>query len=79
MKNGDFSYEIKENLGCIGVGSGAWGTELNLISWNGASPKYDIRKWTDDHSRMGKGISLTKAELEQLYVLLGEIFGNEEE
>ena len=79
MRNGDVSYEIKESLGCIGVGSGAWGTELNLISWNGASPKYDIRKWTDDHERMGKGISLTKSELEELYELLRDIFEDEEE
>ena len=76
---GDFSYEIKDTFGVCGFGGGNWATELNLISWNGAAPKYDIRKWTDDHEKMGKGISLTKSELEGLYELLRNIFEDEEE
>lgn len=60
----EFKYEIKENL--VTIPSGTWNLELNLISWNGADPKYDIRKWNADHSRMGKGISLTKEEMTAL-------------
>ena len=34
--------------------------QLNMVSWNGNPPKYDIRDWSPDGSRMGKGISLTE-------------------
>ena len=40
--------------------------ELNLVSWNGREPKYDLRDWDENHTRMGKGITLTKEEVEKL-------------
>ena len=58
-----FSYEIVEQLGVISEGSGGWTKELNLISWNGKEPKYDIRDWAPDHEKMGKGVTLSKEEL----------------
>ena len=39
--------------------------ELNLISWNDRRPKYDIRGWNEDHTRMTKGVTLNKEEMEQ--------------
>ncbi len=39
--------------------SRSWHGEVNLISWNGAEPKIDIRAWNDDHTKCSKGISLT--------------------
>ncbi|MBP3199255.1 MAG: hypothetical protein J6N21_19970, partial [Butyrivibrio sp.] len=50
-----------------------WRKELNLISWNEAEPKYDIRDWAPDHEKMGKGITLTKEEAKQLYIALSQI------
>jgi hypothetical protein len=43
--------------------------KLNLVSWNGKEPKYDIRTWSPDGEKMGKGVSLTEEEMEQLVVL----------
>ena len=43
--------------------------ELNLISWNDNPPKFDIRDWSPDHSRMGKGTSLTEEEMNRLIEL----------
>ena len=40
-----------------------------MVSWNDREPKYDIRSWSPDHSRMGKGISLTEEEMERLVEL----------
>ena len=37
--------------------------ELNVISWGGRKPKYDIRGWSEDHQKMTKGITLTEDEL----------------
>ena len=49
----EFKYEIQENLGVISESSNGWSRELNLISWNGGKPKYDIRDWAPDHEKMG--------------------------
>jgi hypothetical protein len=40
-----------------------------MVSWNGKEPKYDIRTWSPDGEKMGKGVSLTEEEMEQLVVL----------
>ena len=67
----DFSYEIKETVGVISDGSRGWKRELNIVSWNGGQPKFDIRDWAPDHEKMGKGITLSHDDAEILYVLLG--------
>lgn len=36
--------------------------EVNLVSWNEAKPKYDIRPWSPDHKKMGKGLTFTADE-----------------
>ena len=71
----EFKYEIQENLGEISESGKGWTRELNLISWNDGAPKYDIRDWAPDHVKMGKGMSLTKEELENLYEIIGEVLG----
>ena len=66
----DFSFEITKSIGTIAEGKGGWNLELNLVSWGGRPPKYDIRSWAPDHQKMGKGITLTKEELVALKNLL---------
>jgi hypothetical protein len=44
--------------------------ELNLISWNGKEPKFDLRDWAPEHEKMGKGITLNNEELKALRELL---------
>ena len=74
----DFKYEIVEQIGIISESSKGWTKELNLISWNGAQPKYDIRDWAPEHEKMGKGITLTKEELDQLAKLINNAIGQAE-
>ena len=66
----DFKYDIAEEIGVLSENAKGWRKELNLISWNGATPKYDIREWTPNHEKMGKGVTLTKEELETLKKLI---------
>lgn len=67
----EFSYEIIEEIGQVGnpTASG-WSTRLNLISWNGGTPKLDIRSWNEDMTRMGKGVTFSKEDAKDLAVLL---------
>lgn len=73
MFNSDFSFEIKEKLGVISNGSKGWNLELNLVSWSEKPAKYDIRQWSPEHDKMGKGVTFTKEELESLRNLLNSI------
>ncbi|MEQ8175044.1 MAG: PC4/YdbC family ssDNA-binding protein [Syntrophomonadaceae bacterium] len=62
----DLKFEIIETLGVLSEGSRGWQKEVNLISWNGRSPKLDVRDWSPDHQRMGKGLTFTRDELIKL-------------
>ena len=73
MYMADFQYEIVEELGVLSTGPKGWTKELNLISWNGREPKYDIRDWAPEHEKMGKGVTLSDEEIEVLKKLLSEI------
>ena len=55
----DFDFEITEHIGVLAEKTKGWKREINLVSWGGAEPKIDIRDWSPDHSKMGKGITLT--------------------
>lgn len=68
----DFKYEIIKELGILSENAKGWRKELNLISWNGAAPKYDIRDWAPEHEKMGKGVTLTEAEVDALRELLSK-------
>jgi len=73
VKMADIKYEIKENVGELSESSKGWKKELNLVSWNDKEAKYDIREWSPEHEKMGKGITLSKEELIKLKELLSGI------
>lgn len=66
----DIKYEIEREIGVLSENAKGWTKELNLISWNGAAAKYDLRDWSPEHEKMGKGITLTEAEALKLKELL---------
>ena len=69
----DIKFEIKVTLGAIAESAKGWKKELNIISWNGKEAKYDLREWSPDHEKMGKGVTLTNDELKSLRNLLNSI------
>ena len=71
-KKDSINYEVINNIGVISETSKGWLTELNRVSWNLAEPKYDIRSWSPDHTKMGKGITLTEEELRELGRIIDE-------
>ncbi len=66
----DIKFEIQKEIGVLSEGTKGWRKEINLVSWNGAEPKYDIRDWAPNHEKMGKGVTLTEAEVQKLKELL---------
>ena len=69
----ELKYEITEEIGVLSENAKGWKKELNMVSWNDHDPKYDVREWAPDHSRMGKGVTLTADELAELKELLAGI------
>lgn len=69
----EVKYEIKKQIGEISSSAKGWTKEVNLVSWNGAKAKIDIRDWSPEHKKMGKGITLTEDETKKLYYILKEV------
>lgn len=69
----EIKYEIVEKIAVLSTTEKGWSKELNLVSWNKREPKYDLRDWNENHEKMGKGITLTKEELEKLKETLNKI------
>jgi len=65
-------YEIYKRLAKLSAPNNGWVKELNLVSWGGREPVYDIRTWTEDHSRYGRGVTLTAGEMARLKQALSE-------
>ncbi|WP_138159503.1 YdbC family protein [Peptoniphilus catoniae] len=62
----DIKFEIVKHLAVLSEKSTGWTKEVNLVSWNDRNPKYDIREWSPDHTRMSKGLTFTDEEIEIL-------------
>jgi hypothetical protein len=69
----DIRFEIIKTIGVLSESAKGWTKELNLISWNGREPKYDLREWDPEHGKMGKGVTLTEDELIELRDILQEM------
>ena len=66
----EIKYEIIKKIGVLSKTASGWTKELNLMSWNDREPKYDIREWSPDREKMGKGVTLSREELLALKDLL---------
>ena len=69
----EIKYEVVEKIGIVSEGSNGWNKELNLISWNEREPVLDIRTWSPDHEKMGKGITITTVEAKALREMLNKL------
>jgi hypothetical protein len=56
------TFEVVRHIGVLSESKSGWRKELNLLSWNGRPPKYDVRDWAPNREKAGKGAGLTKEE-----------------
>lgn len=70
MVSKEIRYEIIQHYGIISTSNAGWNKEINLIRWNERPAKIDIRDWSPDHSKMGKGITLTDEDAKKLIDIL---------
>jgi hypothetical protein len=66
-KDNGFTYEIKKHIATLSTNSFEnTALELNLVSYRGAEPKLDLRKWNKANNQLLKGITLNREEAEKL-------------
>ncbi|MCM0582012.1 hypothetical protein H9L19_03900 [Weissella diestrammenae] len=76
-ERGELKFEIIEKFGQLSTSKSGWHLELNLVKWGDNQPKFDLRSWREDHQKMGKGIGLTHAELQELQQVVNRILAGE--
>ena len=69
-KKDELQFEIINHICTLSTSPSGWLTEFNRVSWNGKEPKYDLRAWAPDHTKMGKGITLSEEDLIALHEIL---------
>lgn len=62
----DIQYVLAKEIAVLSESDSGYTKEINLVSWNGAEPKYDIRSFSPDREKCGKGITLTAEEAARL-------------
>lgn len=74
----DLKYEILEKFGVLSTSKSGWNLELNFVQWGDSVPKFDLRSWSPDHKKMGKGLTLTHDDLVALNGLTNQILATEQ-
>lgn len=69
----EIKYEIIKKVGVLSKSASGWAKEINLISWNDRDAKYDIREWSADWEKMGKGVTMSKEDLSALKEVLNKV------
>ena len=66
----EIQYEIVKEIAVLSASDSGYTKEVNLISWK--EPKYDIRSFSPNREKCGKGITLTADEVAALLKALRE-------
>ena len=74
----EIQYEIVKEIAVLATGDSGYTKEINLISWNGKEPKYDIRSFSPNREKCGKGITLNADEAAALLKALQKELNSED-
>lgn len=74
----EIQYEIVREIAVLSTGDSGYTKEINLISWNGKEPKYDIRSFSPNREKCGKGITLNADEAAALLKALQKELNSED-
>ena len=74
----EIQYEIVKEIAVLSTGDSGYTKEINLISWNGKEPKYDIRSFSPNREKCGKGITMNAEEAAALLKALQKELNSED-
>ena len=74
----EIKKEIVQHIAVLrkGTGKNGFNKEINIVSWNGREPRYDIRSWSSDYMSCRKDVTFTEEEMRILLVALQKHFAN---
>ncbi len=72
--NKEIEFEIVKEIAILSKNQNDYTKEINLVKWNKAEAKYDIRNWSPNREKSLKGISLSVDETKALYEALKREF-----
>ncbi len=78
MTDKNITCEITRELAVLSENDRGYTKEVNMVSWNGADAKFDIRNWHPGREKCGKGITLTEDEAYTLMDVLKEVLSEQE-
>ena len=78
MSEKNIAFRMEMPIAVLSRNERGYTKEINLVSWNGSDPKYDIRNWHPGREKCGKGITLTEEEAHALMDALKEVFRDDE-
>ncbi|MBQ6150181.1 MAG: hypothetical protein IJJ03_00835 [Mogibacterium sp.] len=67
------TMEVVKRIAVLSDPESGYKKELNLVSWNGAEPKIDLRTWSPEGIAL-KGLTLTEDEAKELCKALNDMF-----
>ena len=76
MIDNSINVDIRERICVLVEYENGWKKEVNIVSWNGAPAKIDIRDWDQTHKRMSRGITLYENEAMLLVDELAKYFSS---
>lgn len=72
------THKVIKKIALISGSETGFRKELNIVSWNGRDPKYDLRSWSPEGIAL-KGLTLTEDEAKELQKALNDIFSEQGE
>ena len=67
------TMEVVKRIAVLSDPDAGYKKELNLVSWNGAEPKIDLRTWSPEGMAL-KGLTMTEDEARELCKALNDMF-----
>jgi hypothetical protein len=67
------TMDVVKRIAVLSDPEAGYKKELNLVSWNGAEPKIDLRTWSPEGIAL-KGLTLTEDEAKELCKALNDMF-----
>lgn len=62
----ELKFEIIDHIKVLSEKKSGWKKELCLVKWGENEAKYDVRDWSEDYEKCGKGITLSEEEAREL-------------
>ena len=72
------TMELIKKIALISGSETGFRKELNVVSWNGREPKYDLRNWSPEGMAL-KGLTLTEEEAKELQKAQNDMFTEQAE